>query len=314
MRIRVVEVPVSLGAGCWGAHLGPEALRAAEREQGQRHLLTAPTVKIQVDNFLDESDFKCAKHLDALYRVWQRASQEVSVLVRRENPLFLFLSGDHSAAYGNLSGLKAAFPDDRWGLIWIDAHADMHSPFTTPSGNVHGMPLALMLQEDNEQEKVRALSEEELGLWDLTKKVGFAGPKVQSQDVVFVGLRDMEEPERRLIQRNRMACFSTEDVRSEGAKRIGQRILEEHLSDCDKLYVSFDVDSLDPSVSEGTGTPVPGGLFTEEVRGLLQVLWQSPKFLAWEVVEIHPLLDTKNRMAQAVYPMVCDFFQQQLGR
>ncbi|MBP9159979.1 MAG: arginase family protein, partial [Flavobacteriales bacterium] len=186
-----------------------------------------------------------------------------------------------------------------------DAHADLHSPWTTPSGNVHGMPLALLMNiEMKGQNRPKMFT---LDVWDRLRKIGSSGPKVLPQDLVFIGLRDFEEAEKAIIEEHKIKVITVADLRKKGAKAAVAETLA-HLSTCDKIHVSFDVDSLDPTISVGTGTPVPDGLFLDEARELLTGFCAEPKTVTLDVVEINPALDTGNAMAENVLTVLEPLF------
>lgn len=236
-----------------------------------------------------------AHHIDGLIRFQSDLAYEVYKYVRN-NVFPIVVGGDHSIAIGSVSGTKMAFPNERLGVIWIDAHADLHSPWTTPSGNVHGMPLALLMNiEKRGRNNPFAFT---MDTWDRLRKIGVNGPKLLPSDLVFIGLRDYEPEEEEILKEYGVKIITVAELRKKGAEAVVAETLA-HLSTCDRIHVSFDVDSLDPSVSIGTGTPVPDGLFPEEASVLLQGFCKEPKTVTLDVVEINPALDDKNAMAEA---------------
>ncbi|MFN9799254.1 MAG: arginase, partial [Bacteroidota bacterium] len=194
----------------------------------------------------------------------------------RDSRFPLILSGDHSSSGGTIAGIKMAYPESRLGVIWIDAHADLHSPYTTPSGNLHGMPLAAALNEDNIEEKVNDLDYETIELWELLKGVGDIAPKIDYRDLVYVTLRDFEEQENALIKAHKVKVISTNELKKTGVTKISREILK-YLAACDKIYISFDMDAMDPTVSRGTGTPVKGGINEREAADLILELIQNER-------------------------------------
>ena len=217
----------------------------------------------------------------------------------------IVVGGDHSIAIGSVSGTKMAFPNERLGVVWIDAHADLHSPWTTPSGNVHGMPLALLMHiEKKGRNRPRVYT---MDTWDHLRKIGVNGPKLLPSDLVFIALRDYEPEEEAIIKEHGIKVIKVSEVRSKGAEAAVAETLA-HLSLCSRIHVSFDVDSLDPSISVGTGTPVPDGLDLDEARMLLSLLCASPKTVTLDVVEINPSLDTNNAMAEATLSILEPLF------
>jgi arginase len=215
----------------------------------------------------------------------------------------LIMAGDHSTAYGTMAGIKKANPKKRLGVIWIDAHADFHTPFTTPSGNMHGMPIAMACGFDNFECKVNDPRGETLDYWEQIKNVGMQGPKINTEDLVYIAVLDLEKPENYLINKYNINFIEVEDVRKLGSQAIAKKALK-MLAHCDLIYVSFDVDSIDSRFSTGTGTPVPNGLTIEEAKLLNLELCKDPKVCAWEIVEVNPTLDTENRMAESAFEIM----------
>lgn len=210
------------------------------------------------------------------------------------------LSGDHSSAGATIAGIKMAKPKSKLGVIWIDAHADLHTPYTTPSGNLHGMPLAASLNEDNKECAVHELEPETKKYWDHLKHLGKIVPKVLPEDVVFISLRDYEKEEKHLIEKYGMKVISTNEVRRKGPENIVRSVIR-YLSDCTDIYVTFDVDSLDPSISRGTGTPVSNGLREREAEDLISKFMHNRKICCFEITEVNPTLDKENLMAEIAF-------------
>ena len=185
-------------------------------------------------------------------------------------------------------------------MIWIDAHADLHTPYTTPSGNMHGMPVAISINEDNIDNAVHELDPETVKNWNYLKNIGKIAPKVLPEDVVYISLRDFEKEEQQLIDKYGIKVISTKEVRSKGPENI-VRALTRYFSDCTDIYVSFDVDSLDSSISKGTGTPVNNGLREREAEDLISKLMQNRKVCCFEISEVNPTLDKENLMAEIAF-------------
>ncbi|WP_407267416.1 arginase [Tenacibaculum maritimum] len=216
------------------------------------------------------------------------------------------ISGDHSSALGTISGVKSAYPTKRVGVIWIDAHGDLHSPYTSPSGNIHGMPLAAAISDDNLDCQVNhEVSRETSELWERMKNIGIQGQKVKPEDIVFFGVRDTEEPEDKQIEKYGIKNYMVAEVRYRGLKTCVNEALDK-LSDCDILYISFDVDAMDcDMISYGTGTPVPKGFDQEEITEIIKNLLESEKVVCVEFVEVNPLLDLKgNKMAETAFDIL----------
>ena len=223
--------------------------------------------------------------------------------LRLEKKFPIILAGDHSTAAGTIMGIKGAHPDMRLGVIWIDAHADLHTPYTTPSGNMHGMPLAMAAHLDNLDCQLNQPSKDTCDFWDRLKKIGGDFPKIKPEDIVYISVRDTETPENTLIQKYGITNFTTETVRELGVFEVAKRSLA-LLKDCEQLYISFDVDSMDPSFSLGTGTPVPNGLTVEEAIQLNAELIKDKRVCCWEIVEVNPTLDSENTMAEIAFEVL----------
>jgi len=306
---REIEILVNkseITAGTRGSSLGPEALMVVSRDRNSDFFSRHAVTHIEdMNHVLDTSiKFENAKRIEALVQVFQNVNDSVKSTI--ESGKFpLILAADHGSAGGTLAGIKSANPDKRLGVIWIDAHADIHTPYTTPSGNMHGMPLATALNEDNLESKSNEISDSVKENWERLKNTGIPGAKVSPEDVIYIAVRDTEEQEEAIMQKLKIHNFKVEDVRSEGPEEIVRQSLDK-LKDCDMIYVSFDVDSMDPShTSHGTGTPVGNGLMPEEAQIFLTQFAKEEKLVSLEFVEINPCLDEKkNFMAEVAFDLL----------
>jgi arginase len=245
-----------------------------------------------------------AKRIEHVVQQCERVAKAVSSnLIVGNYPIVL--SGDHSSALGTISGLKSANPHARIGVIWLDAHTDIHSPFTSPSGNIHGMPLAAALGLDNLQYQINQPDEATLLQWYKMKNIGIDGPKILPQDLIYFGIRDYEEAEEKVINDQKIKFFKVEELRFKGLENCVQEAIQ-LLSNCDLIYISFDVDSMDcDRISYGTGTPVPAGFNPEEVIQIIQLFQATGKVKCIELTEINPLLDNKgNKMAETAFEVL----------
>jgi arginase len=302
--IKLVEVRSEIAAGTRGASLGIDALKIASLDKKSNFFTQFDPINVpDANNFLWKGNkFPNAKYIDGVYQVLKNVYSTVESL-RMEKKFPIILAGDHSTAAGTIMGIKSAEPKKRLGVIWIDAHADLHTPYTTPSGNMHGMPLAMVTQLDNLDCKVNEPSEETITYWEKIKTIGGDFPKILPSDIVFISVRDTEEPENYLIKTHNIKNFKTSEVRAKGISQIAKETLE-LLRDCDQIYISFDVDSLDSSISMGTGTPVPDGLTLEEAIQLNAELIMDKRVCCWEIVEVNPTLDNENTMAEAAFEVL----------
>ena len=287
-------------AGTRGASLGPDAIITAARKKGS-YLFGENTLEktTNTNGYLDRpTKYPFAKRIDGLLSVYQELNSKVVDIINK-NSFPIILAADHGSAGGTISGLKSAFPDKRIGAVWIDAHADIHTPYTTPSGNMHGMPLASVMNIDNLECKINDVDSETESLWNQLKNVGGTTQKINPEDVVYVAVRDTEEQEEKVIEKFGIKWFTVNDVRIQGVSSIVEGI-NERLKNCDIIYVTFDVDSMDPDMtSHGTGTPVPDGISQNEAKDLLVALAQNKKTACIEIVEVNPCLDEKeNTMAE----------------
>ncbi len=301
-KVELVDVPSDIGAGTNGARLGVEAMRVASLNAGSRFFRDHSVRSIPSRNDLswEKAGDPTAKHLNGIIEVVERTANAVSdILTKHRFPVVL--GGDHSIAMGTIGGLKQALPGKRIGVVWIDAHVDLNTPFTSPSGNVHGMPLAAALELDGRGDGGHASNHEEAGLWERYQNpIGGVG-RVMPEDIHFVAVREMDPPEQAFMDQYGMKNITVEGVRKKGGKAVAEEVLSA-LSGCDAIYVSFDVDSLDPSISRGTGTPSANGLMTEEALALLEPLMESPLLRALDMVEVNPLLDEQgNKMGETAF-------------
>lgn len=303
-KIRLVEVRSELAAGTRGASLGIDAMKVASLAKHSGFFAKFQPIRVKNENDLlfTEPKFPHAKYGDGVFTVIKRVCDAVYDL-RLEGLFPIVLAGDHSTAAGTIAGIKKADPDKRLGVIWIDAHADFHSPYTTPSGNMHGMPLAMAAAIDNEECEQNDIEDETEVLWENIKNIGVKGPKISPSDVVFVGVRDTEKPEDYILNKYGIKNFKTSEVTEKGIPAVAREALE-ILKDCDQIYISFDVDSLDTTISVGTGTPVPEGLSKEQALALNIELIKDKRVCCWEIVEVNPTLDTQNKMANHAFEIL----------
>lgn len=300
-NIKLIEVPSEIGAGTRGASLGIEAIKIAALDFMSNFFIHFPSEKIQTENKLlyEPIESPYAKRIKGIAAIYDKVSKAVSDSLK--NSFFpVVLSGDHSTSAATIAGIKMAKPKSKLGVIWIDAHADLHTPFTTPSGNVHGMPMAITINKNNEDCAVHDVDAETVKYWNYLKNIGKMSPKVLPEDVVFISLRDYEKEERHLIEKYDMKVVTTKEVRNKGAENVVRAVLR-YLGDCTDIYISFDVDSLDSSITKGTGTPVSNGLKEREAEDLISKFMQNRKVCCFEIAEVNPTLDKENLMAEIAF-------------
>ncbi len=300
-NIKIIEAPSEIGAGTRGASMGVDAIKIAALDFMSNFFVHFPSEKIAAPNDLlfEPIHSPYAKRIHGVLAMNESIAKAVSESIR-SNFFPVVLSGDHSNAGGTIAGIKIAKPKSKLGVIWIDAHADMHTPYTTPSGNMHGMPLAAAIADDNQESRTHELDEKTAQLWNQLKSIGNIPQKVLPEDVVFISLRDYEKEEKFLIEKHGIKVVTTAEVRRIGAENVSRKVLR-YLSDCTDIYVSFDVDSLDSAISKGTGTPVSNGLKEREAEDLISKFMQNRKICCFEITEVNPTLDKENLMAEIAF-------------
>lgn len=303
-NIKIIEIPSEIGAGTRGASLGVDAIKIAALDFMSSLFINIPTEKIQDDNNLlyEPIESPYARRIKGIYEMWTRISESIKDCIN--SGIFpVVLSGDHSNAGGTIAGLKAARPDHTLGVIWIDAHADMHTPYTTPSGNMHGIPLAASMGFDNKENKIHKLDKNTIEYWDKLKNINKITPKINPKNLVIIALRDYEKEEEALIKEHGIKVIPVSEVRKKGVAQISRQVFQ-YLSSCDDIYISFDVDSMDSSISRGTGTPVANGLKAKEAEDLMATLVQHHKICCMEITEVNPTLDKENLMAEIAFTIL----------
>jgi arginase len=300
-NIKIIEVRSEIGAGTRGASLGIDAIKIAALDFMSNLFVNFPSEVIENENRLlyEPISSPYAKRIQGIHTMYERVSKAVHETVK--SGLFpLIIAGDHSTSGATIAGLKMAKPKRKLGIVWIDAHADLHSPYTTPSGNMHGMPLAISLGEDNIANQVHNPDPQTLEYWNKLKSLGKIEPKINPEDIVFIALRDFEKEEDAIIKRGNIKVIPVAEIRRKGVENVVRQTLQ-HLSACDDIYVTFDVDSLDSSISRGTGTPVSNGLKEREAEDLVASFMQHHKICCFEIAEVNPTLDKENLMAEIAF-------------
>jgi arginase len=283
--IELIGFPMDLGADRRGVDMGPSALRIA----GIGDKLTALGYRV-----VDSGDVPIRgkerqrmgnprlKYLPEIVRTCARLAHRVeSALARGRFPLCV--GGDHSMAIGTIAGIASHLRRHgrTLGVIWIDAHADINSEETTPSGNIHGMSMAVALG---------------IGDHRLTRLLGFA-PKAEAAHCAMIGLRSVDDQERETIRQRRVPAYTMSDIDRRGMDAVIREILQRLSARVDHLHVSFDLDSVDPAVAGGVGTPVAGGLSYRETHLLMETIAECGCMASLEIAEINPILDHRNESA-----------------
>ncbi|MEI6810549.1 MAG: arginase [Candidatus Nomurabacteria bacterium] len=302
--IKIIEVKSDIGAGIPGASLAIDEIKKIASEIGSDFFKCYESFEIKniSEKEKDNDYFVCAKNIKDTLNISENIAKHVKNILEEEN-FPLVISGDHSSAIGAIAGIKMADKNKRVGVVWIDAHADLHSPYTTPSGNMHGMPVLASLGIDNFEMKVRDINEEIFNEWEKIKNIGGIFPKINFEDLFYVGLRDYEEQEKRLIDKYNLPVITSREITDFGTEKVVDKILKT-LSNCDYIYISFDVDSLDPSVSCGTGISIPNGLKEIEATEIILGLIKSEKICCFEITEVNPMLDKDKPMAKVAFNLL----------
>ena len=302
--VKLIEVKSEVGAGTRGASLGIEAVKIAALDFRSTFFKKFRPMMIPDDNaaLYGEVGSRYARRIKSVLKMYERIAAGVRDVLK-DGKFPIILAGDHSNAGGTIAGIKMAYPDSTIGVIWIDAHADLHSPYTSPSGNMHGMPMAVSLGEDNIENKVNDLDYETIELWEMLKNVGGIAPKIEYRDIMFIALRDYEEQEGYLLKKNKVKIVTTAEFKKVGVAKACREAIK-YLNHCDKIYISFDVDALDPAISRGTGTPVKGGINEREAADIILDLIQNERVCCLEFTEINPTLDSENVMAETVFEIL----------
>jgi arginase len=284
-KIRIIGVPMDLGASRRGVDMGPSALRVAGLQARIKQLghqvedIGNISVKQAEEMSYGE---KRAKYLAEI----ADACKDLGAMVEKsleESMLPVVLGGDHSIAAGTLSGVAAHFKkkEKKIGLIWLDAHGDINTPESSPSGNVHGMPLAAAMG---------------YGATELVELQGFK-PKVEPQNISLVGIRDLDAQEKKLAKKSGVHVFTMRDIDERGMREVMSDALKYAMDDTDGISVSLDMDFVDPSDAPGVGTPVRGGVTYREAHLAMEMLADTEAMVSLEVVEINPVIDEHNRTA-----------------
>jgi arginase len=298
--IRIIGVPMDLGASRRGTDMGPSALRiaglgAAIRDMG---LKLAREEDIAVDAMETRSvEDSRARFKPQILSVCTKLAERVKeIMDAGEFPLVL--GGDHSIAMGTVAGVASHFRDrdEEMGLIWFDAHGDMNIPGVSPSGNIHGMPLAHLLGRGDP---------------DLAGILGFS-PKVNPEKVVLIGIRDIDAGERKIIHESGIHVFTMREIDEHGMAKVARRTMEIVTEGTAGFHVSFDVDGCDPSVIPGSGTLVPGGIRFREAHLLLEYCADSQKMTSMEVVELNPFVDHRNVSAERTLHLITSALGQSI--
>lgn len=293
--VRIIGVPMDLGQNRRGVDMGPSAIRYAGLQQRLEDLgwvvkdggnIDVPIIELVQDEPIMEGRAHHAYAIGAVAKlVYQRAVECI-----QQDEFMVFLGGDHSIAIGSVAA--ALNRQEKVGVLWVDAHGDFNTPKTTPSGNVHGMVVSTLM-----------------GMGTPVLMVG--EKRLQADQVVMIAIRDLDREERVLLRESGIKVFTMRDIDEHGMAAV-MRLALTHLSEMTALHVSFDMDSLDPSIAPGVGTPVIGGLRYREAHLLMEMLHDDGRVTSLDIVETNPILDNANRTAEVAVELAASLFGQRI--
>jgi arginase len=296
-EVHVLGVPLDHGAGRRGVGMGPAAVRIARLLESLERVGVRATDRGDVEvrgPETEEVGAENARYLGVVSRACADLAARVEEIIDEGN-LPLVIGGDHSIALGTISGVSAALREEgaseppEFGVLWFDAHADINTPETSPTGNIHGMPVALLLGKGPEE---------------LTS-VAYAGPKLRPSRLVQIGLRDLDHEEKRRLRTSEIHTFTMDDIDRRGMATVMEEAIRLACDGVDFLHVSFDIDVLDPTVAPGTGTQKKGGLTYREAHLALEMVAETERLRSFELVEVNPVLDRENMTARLAVDLIC---------
>lgn len=295
-NVSIIGVPLDLGAGTRGVNLGPDAIRYAGLVERLENI--GYNVEDRGDITVDRRSAVTVpnsnlNYLNEIVRVNTMLCNEVSQVIS-EGKFPLVIGGDHSIAIGTISGVLQHRKN--LGVIWFDAHGDINTPETSPSGNIHGMPVAALLG---------------MGDKELTR-IGGEDTFLKKENIVYIGSRDLDAGERIAMKEQGITVFTMYEIDDMGIKKVMQEAIRIAGEGTDGIHVSFDLDVLDPTIAPGTGTKVPGGMSYRESHYALELLAKSEKLVSAEFVEVNPLLDNANMTGKAAAALAGSLFGEWL--
>jgi len=295
-EISIIGVPLDLGQTRRGVDMGPSAIRYAQLHERIEGL--AYNVEDLGDIIVERTPVKednteyNLKNLKSVKETCEKLAIEVDEVIKR-NRMPLVLGGDHSIAIGTLAGVSQHY--NNLGLIWFDAHGDLNTAETSPSGNIHGMSLAVSLGHGH----------------DLLTKIGGYFPKVKPENVIIIGARDLDEGERAIIKELGIKVYTMHEIDKLGMTKVMEESIN-HLKDCDGVHLSLDLDGLDPIHVPGVGTPVAGGITYREGHLAMEMLSEADIITSIEFVEVNPILDERNRTAIVAVALIGSLLGEKL--
>lgn len=294
--IGIIGLPMDMGAQTIGARLGPEAIRIAglnDKLRSQGH-----TIK-DYGNLEIQNEYKRVRskdnmnHKDIVLGANQRLFESVDRIIK-SGDFPLILGGDHSLVLGSFSAVLANYKNP--GLIYFDAHGDINTSQTSPTGNIHGMPLSMLMGYGPEP----------------FSQLGDVENKLKAENIVFIGLSDLDAGEIEIIKEKNIKAYTINDIANQGIGPIVKEAITYLEDKTDGIHVSFDVDVMDPKYAPGTGINLEGGLDFREARLALEMVAQISRLTSFDLVEVNPLKDHKNQTAQLAVDLICTFFGKRI--
>jgi arginase len=299
-KISIIGVPMDLGADRRGVDMGPSALRYADLDERLEELGYEIEDLGDMDVIIPETQHYGDPHAKYLKEITDACAHLAHLVLRsyEQGRTPLVLGGDHSIAVGTVSGMAEGFRrhQKKLGLIWFDAHADFNTPETSPSGNVHGMPLASIMG---------------YGPHQLTHVFGFS-PKIPPDRVALIGIREVDKEERELVKQSGIRVFTMKDIDRRGIGTVMDEAISLVSRDSDGFSVTLDADFLDPYDSPGVATPVRGGADYREAHLAMEMIADTKKLASFEITEINPILDVHNKTAHFGMELILSAFGKQI--
>lgn len=298
MKVSIIGVPLDLGSDYQGANLGPAAIRIAglqeKIEELGHEVIDLGDIPVPPRKSLPQGNPN-AKFLDPIARVARDLCERIDAALT-EQTFPVVVGGDHAMAIGTIAGVSRFFKRQgkTIGVIWIDAHADINTPDTSPSGNIHGMPLATVLG---------------MGLPELVS-IGENGAKLSPEHVHLVGIRSVDKGEKTLLKKLGVNFYTMTDIDKRGIQEIISKAATHLVKTVDAIHISLDLDGLDPDIAPGVATPVKGGLDYRESHLIMETIAETGKLASMEIAENNPILDIRNRTAETAVELV----QSALGK
>jgi len=297
--VTLIGVPLDLGAGRRGVDMGPSAFRVADINESLRRLgyevRDTGDLPAKIQETQGPGDHRL-KYLNEILEVCAELRDRVDAAVGDSLPVVL--GGDHSVAMGTIAGLARHFhrKKQKIGLVWFDAHADSNTADTSPTGNIHGMPLAVALG---------------LGAPSLVNLAGHS-PMVDGARAALIGIRDVDIPERANVKASGIGAFTMRDIDERGMRAVMEEAIKRASAGTAGIHVSFDMDGMDPDFAPGVGTPVSGGISYREAHLAMEMLWDTGKVISAEFVETNPVLDHRNETARLGVELLCSLLGKKI--